>query len=121
MAGENTYKESDGKAVNVTLSATVSRGDVVYADGWLGIAAESGVSGDSIALIIEPVEYQFTVPAALSVSKGDTVYIDTAQVTGHIPDDAGYATASGAGLLPLFKATADKDVNNVVTGIFIGR
>lgn len=121
MAIGETFKESDGKAVNVDLTASVSRGNVVYADGWLGIAAEGGESGESIALTVEQIEYQFEVPSTLVVSKGDTVYIDTAQVTGHIPDAAGYATTSGATTLPLFKATADKDANDVVTGIFLGK
>lgn len=121
MATGETYKESDGKAVNVDLTASVDRGDVVYADGWLGVAAEDGESGESIALTVEQIEYQFEVPSTLDVSKGDTVYIDTAQVTGHIPDEAGYATSSGSGLIALFKATADKDANDVVTGILLGR
>ncbi len=121
MAGQTTYKESDGKSVNVTLSAAVSRGDVVYADGWLGIAAEGGAAGESIALTIEPIEYQFTVPSTLAVSKGETVYIDTTDLTGHLPDETGYAKAAAANLLPLFKATSDQDANDVVTGIFLGK
>lgn len=117
--GKAVWKESDGDAVNVTLTATVDGKQLAYVGGWAGITGESGASGDAIALDVAPVERQFEVPAALSVSAGDIVYIDTAQVTGHTPDDAGYATSAGAGLIPIFKATADKDANDIVTGILI--
>jgi hypothetical protein len=120
-AGNLTYLESDGKAVNVTLSYDgIAKDDVVYAEGWLGIAAGAGDSGDEIALTIDRREYQFTVPAGLSVSKGDTVYITLASIgSGHVPADAAYSTSSGAGKVALFKATAAKDSNNMVTGILL--
>lgn len=120
MAGQNTYLESDGKSVAVTLSASVDKNQVAYAEGWLGIANQGGVSGDVITLSVDGREYQFTVPAALAVSKGATVYVDVTDLTGHIPDDTAYYTASGANRVALFKATADKDANDVVTGVLIG-
>lgn len=116
MAGQNSYLESDGKAVNVDLVATVAKDQLVYVDGWLGIAAADGASGDTIALSVDFREYQFVVPSGLSVSKGDTVYITVANVTDHVPDDDAYSTSAGAGKVALFKATMDKDGNNVVTG-----
>lgn len=119
MAGENTYFESDGKAVNVLLTATVSKGQVAVVEGWLGITGASGDSGDYIALIADNREYQFTVPATLDVSKGDIVYIAVADITGHIPDDTAWATSAGSGAVAFFKATADKDDNDVVTGIML--
>jgi plastocyanin len=115
-AGDMTHLESDGNSVNVTLSYTVAAHEVALVEGWLGIAAQSGDSGSSIALQVDTREYQFTVPAALSVAKGDTVYITVATLTGHKPQDAAYTTSSGAGKVPLFKATAAKDANHVVTG-----
>ncbi len=117
--GDDTHLESDGDALDVDLTATVTAKQVIYVDGWLGVAVEAGESGDTVALDISAREYQFTVPTALSVSKGDTVFIDTAQVTGHSPDGAGYAKATGAGLIPLFKATADQDANDIVTGVLV--
>ena len=47
----NTYLESDGKSVAVTLSATVDKNQVAYVEGWLGIANQDGVSGDVITLV----------------------------------------------------------------------
>lgn len=112
-----TYLETDGKAVNVQLSYTVSKDDVAYVEQWLGIAQHSGGSGDYIALAIDERVYQFTVPAALAVAKGDTVYITTASVTGtHLPPDAAYSKTAAAGKIALFKATTAQDANNVVTG-----
>lgn len=119
MTGENSYKESDGRAVNVDLLYTVDTGQVAYVDGWLGVMSASGDSGDERALDINPIERQFTVPSGLSVSKGDIVYIDITDLTGHIPDDAAYSTSAGSNKVAYFKATADKDDNDVVTGVVL--
>jgi hypothetical protein len=119
MAVGDTRFESDGKAVNVTLTAAVIKGQVAVVEGWLGIAGENGAIGDTIALICDDREYQFMVPAALPVVKGDTVFVTIATVTGHTPQDAAYTTAAGAGKLALFKATAAKAANNMVTGIML--
>lgn len=115
--GKEVWKESDGKAVNVDLLYSVEGNQLAVVDGWAGITGESGDSGDTIALDISSVERQWEVPASLSVSKGDTVYLEVADVTGHTPDSTAYSTSSGAGKIKLFKATAAKDANNVVTGI----
>lgn len=119
MATGDTYFESDGKAVNVDLLYTVGKAEVAVVDGWLGIAGQSGDSGDQIALIVDDREYQFYVPSGLSVSKGDIVYLEVADVTGHTPDDTAYGTSAGAGKIAFFKATADKDDNDLVTGIML--
>jgi hypothetical protein len=119
MAVGDTRFESDGKAVNVTLTAAVVKGQVAVVEGWLGIAGENGAIGETIALICDDREYQFLVPAALGVVKGDTVFVTIATVTGHTPQDAAYTVAAGAGKLALFKATAAKSASNMVTGIML--
>jgi hypothetical protein len=121
VAGLNNPLESDGKAVNVSLVAAVTKGAVAYANGWLGIAGGDGVSGDTIALAVDEREYQFKVPAGLAVTKGLIVYITVATTTGNYPDDEAYTTSAGAGKWAFFKATADKDANNIVTGIMIAK
>ena len=73
MAANETVFESDGKAVEVTLLATVKKFQVAYVDSWLGLTHASGDSGDIIALSADRREYQFEFPAALSANKGDTV------------------------------------------------
>lgn len=118
-AGDQTFKESDGKAVNVTLSYTVLKDWLVVVEGWIGIADSSGNSGEEIALSVDNYEYQLTVPSGLAVAKGDIIYITVATLTGHRPGDAAYTVAPGAGKVAVFKATAAKDVNNVVTGIML--
>ncbi len=117
--GDNTWFNSDGKSVEVDLLYTVTNMQVAYIEGFLGIAVGAGDSGDTVALTIDRREYQFTVPAGLSVGKGATVYIDTTDLTGHTPDDTGYATSSGANLVALFKAVTAKDGNNVCRGILL--
>lgn len=120
VAGVPTFFESDGRSVNVTLDAgDVVKGAVIYADGWLGIAGEDADSGETLALICDDREYQFEVPAGLTVNKGDIVYITVATVTGHYPDDEAYTTSAGAGKIAFFKATADVDANDIVTGIML--
>jgi len=119
--GKDTYDESDGKSVDVTLSYTIEANAVVYAQAFLGISAQSGDSGDSVALRVDRREYQFTVPSGLSVSKGDIVRLDTTAITNtHIPPDAAYnKNAESATNINLFKATSAKDANHVVTGILL--
>ena len=115
-----TSPESDGNSVTIgPLSASVVKGQVAYANAWLGLADRSMDSGEYVALSLRG-EYQFNVPSGLSVSAGDIVCVDTTQVTGHTPDSAAYNTnAVSATNLALFKATADKDDNDVVTGILL--
>jgi len=111
MAMESTY-ESNGQAVNVNVVNAIEAGNIVYAQGWLGIAAARAASGDSLALSIAREEYQFYVPSALAVAKGDTVYITLASVTAEIPPDGAYSKTSGAGKKALFKATAAQAISN---------
>ena len=118
MATGDTYPESDGKAVTVTLNYTVEKMDVVVVSSRLGIACADGDSGDEIALDISPVERQFTVPAALGLSNGDICYIEVADLTGHKPDDDAYGTTAGAGKVAFFKATCDQS-STWVTGIVL--
>lgn len=117
--GASTYKESDGKSVTVRAGATVVANQVAVIEGWLGIAVRNASSGDYVALRVDQQEYQFVVPSGLSVAKGDVVYIEVADLTGHTPDDTAYSTTSGAGKRAFFRATAAKDSNNVVTGIML--
>jgi hypothetical protein len=119
VAGVTTHFESDGKAVNVDLLYTVAKGAVIYVDGWLGISGGDGASGEQVALIADDREYQFEVPTGLTVEKGNIVYITVATVTGHYPDDEAYGTTAGVGKIAFFKATADKDANDIVTGILL--
>lgn len=119
VAGLQNWFEGDGKAVNIDLLYTVAKDAVIYAQGWLGLAGEDGLSGETIALVADNREYQFKVPAGLTVTKGLIVYITVATVTGHYPDDEAYTTSAGAGKLAFFKATAAKDAANIVTGIML--
>lgn len=121
MTGLDTHKESDGNSVTVTLTHTIQANAVIYAQGFLGISARSGDSGDSVAISLDRHEYQFTVPSGLSVSKGDIVRLDTTAITDtHIPPDGAYnKNVLSATNINLFKATSNKDANNVVTGILL--
>lgn len=119
VAGDPGYFRSDGKAVDVSLLYTVAKNAVIYVEGWLGIAGDDGDSGDTIALIADNREYNFQVPAGLTVNKGDTVYITPATSTGHYPNDEAYTTTGVAGNWAFFKATRAKDANNIVSGRMI--
>lgn len=104
--GDTTF-ESGGQAVNVVADADISAGQIAYADGWLGIAGSDAESGDDVALDISRREFQIQIPTSLSVTKGDTVYIDVADLTGNTPDDSAYSTSSGGTKVAAYKATSD--------------
>lgn len=110
LSSKSAYLESDGKAVSVTADAAVSKGEVAYWDGFLGILADDSTSAETAILVIDQREYQFYVPDGVSVSKGDIVYIDVDGLTG-APEDADYGTAPGGMTTPFayFKATAAKN------------
>ena len=118
VTGADTHKESDGLSVAVSLTATVTAKQVAFVEGWLGVTVRAGVSGDSAVLDISPVERQFTVPSGLGASKGDIVYIDVTDLTGHTPDDSAYALAAAADHVAYFKCTSDQD-GTEVTGIVL--
>lgn len=122
MATANPAKfHSDGGAVEVTVTSSVVAGDVAYVNGFLGIVTYAADSGESTNLDLLPREYIFDVGASLSVSKGDIVYVTVNSLTGHLPTLAGWATSSGSNRIRLFRATTDKDSNNMVHGILISR
>lgn len=117
--GKQLFKESDGQAVYVDLLYSVEPLQAVIVDKWLGISMESGDSGDRIALDITASERQFTVPATLTVNKGDIIYIDVTEVEGHALKDDAYKTSADTNRLAFFKATTGKDSDNNVMGIII--
>lgn len=116
-----TWNESDGEAVDVSLIYTVAGQRVAYVQGWLGITNYPGLSGNTISMSIARQEYQFEVPAGLTVAKGEIVRIDlTALSTNHEPPSGCYnKNAESATNINLFKATAAKSSNNIVTGILL--
>lgn len=115
--GKQVYKESDGKSVPVALTATVEANQLAVVDTWAGITNEDGLSGETITMDISQFERQLIVPSGLAVAKGDVIYVDKTDLTGHTPDDTAYSTSTGANKVAVMKATAAKDGNNVVTGI----
>lgn len=119
MAVGDTYFESDGKSVTVALLETKLAGEVTYAEGWLGINVAKHLSGEDAAMRVDHHEVQVIVPTALEAAKGDTIYIDTAQVTVNTPDDAAYSKTAGSGKIPFVKVTQAQDANDVVLGILI--
>ena len=119
MPTMTTVFESHGRAVPVTVNNTIAKGDAAYINGFTGIASDDVDSGDSLALSIEQVEYEWFVGTSLSVSKGDVVYVTTASVTAEVIPQAALATTSGAGKKALFKATQDRDSNGYVRGILL--
>ena len=117
--GDIKALQTDGKAVDVTLSHTVTANQAAYVEGFLGFVHSDGDSGDTVAMNQDKREYQLIVPTALAVSKGDTIYIDVTDLTGHTPDSTAYYKAADTNRVAFMKATADQDANDVVTGILL--
>jgi len=110
---KSAFIESNGNSVRVTADAAVSKGEIVYWDGFLGVLADTSTSAEDAILTIDQREYQFYVPDAVSVSKGDVVYIDVDSLTG-APADDDYDTDDSGMTTPraLFMATSDKVTAN---------
>ena len=122
MTTGQTYKESDGKGVQVTLQYTVVANQLAVVNNWIGVTVEAGDSGDIIALEIEQCERQLVLPAGVSPDVGDILYLDIDDLTGHTPDDTAYGTSAGAGNVAVMKITKAKPSgSNVVCGIMLNQ
>lgn len=103
---------SDGKAVDVTLGSAfankpVTKGDLIVAEGWCGIAMHDGVKGDTIA--IETTQREFVIPVgSVAAAKGDVLYADLSS------DGPVELTATATNNTPVIKVTKAKDANNYV-------
>lgn len=100
---------SDGKAVRLTANAVVTKGDVVYLDGFFGVAMHDAVSGEEFEAEIAQREHEINVGQSITAAKGDVLYITSA---GAISNSAG-------GNKPFMKVTVAKDANNYVWGILL--
>jgi predicted RecA/RadA family phage recombinase len=100
---------SDGKAVDVAAPADITKGDVVLANGFHGIAMASASSGETVALEIALREHEVVVPGSVSAAKGATLYLTS----------AGAITATAGSNRPFLKVTVAKDSNNVVWGVLL--
>ena len=109
---QSFYKETDGNSVDVTLEHTISGEKPILVDGIPGLPFESGDSGDTRAMRSDGAVYRVLMPAGLSISVGDTIYVTVASVTEHEIPDAAYSTSSGAGKVPFLRALSEKDANN---------
>ena len=81
------------------------KGQLVYIDGWHGVAMTAGAPGTTIALEIDEDEYEFDV-GSLSAAKGNVLYLDPTTPPGAISSD----TSKRA----VLKITLAKDANNIV-------
>lgn len=101
---------SDGKAVDITLTAVTTKDTPVLEDGFHGIAMTDGSSGDIIAIEIAQREHEITVPSAVTAAKGDVLYLDaTGTITNTDTDRA------------FMKVTLAKDSNNIVWGVLLAQ
>lgn len=101
-------KRSDGQAVDVVLTKTVTKDGYYVEDGFFGFAMQDGVSGETIALEIAQVENEIVIDQGVTALKGDVLYINVSgEVTNSNTDK------------PFMKVTVEKDANNVVWGILL--
>lgn len=105
---------SDGKAVEVAVNATVTKGDLVRknvntTEDFFGIAMQDAVSGDTIAIEIAQREHEINV-GGVTAAKGAVLYLDAS--TGAI-------TATSSGNKKFLKVTVAKDSNNYVWGVLL--
>lgn len=102
---------SDGKAVDVTATTTVTKGDAVRIDGFNGIAMQDAVSGETIALEIATREHEINIGAGVTGALGAVIYMTSA---GALTNTVGSNT-------PFCKVTKAKDANNYVWAVLLGQ
>lgn len=105
MAVSDARVESDGQAVDVAINHTINKGQLIVAEGWLGITTNGGVSGGVVAIAMDQREYEIEVPTGFAVAKGDLIYVDTTQVTNGVVNSSAWFTASGSNRRLLGRAT----------------
>jgi predicted RecA/RadA family phage recombinase len=102
---------SDGKAIDVTLAAATTKGTLVVAQGWVGIALADGGIGDTIAIEVER-EHEIVVPGGVTAAKGDILYVPTTAGNAVVTNTATNNKAFG-------KVTVAKNAANAVTFKFL--
>lgn len=105
----NSKRIANGNSIDVTISSAVAEGDLAFIEGWLGFVPRASSSGESVALNIEYAEFDMILPTGLSLSKGDEVWVDTTDLTGHIPDDTAYGSSNGGSDTKLGRCVIDQD------------
>ncbi|MAU11114.1 MAG: hypothetical protein CL607_14940 [Anaerolineaceae bacterium] len=111
--------KSDGNAVDVTLSHSISGRKPILVNNIPGFPHESGDSGDMRAISADGAVYRVDIGASLTPSIGDTIYVTVASVTAHEIPAAAYSTSSGAGKVPFVRVLSEKDANNFIDGKLI--
>jgi len=109
MAGENGHKLNTGLSVEIEVTSDIDTGELAYVNGFLGFNVRAIESGESGVLDIEPAQWDVILPTALNLSKGNLIYVDVTDLTGHIPDDSAFSTTSGGSKVKWAKAMTDQD------------
>jgi hypothetical protein len=114
-AGSETWKESDGRAVSLTLTYAVTAGDVCYINGFMGIAMATGIAGDIVAFDIFPDERWLEVPAALNVAIGDEIWIDVPNMgSNHKVPSAAFLKATATNARRFGRCVETESSDNIV-------
>lgn len=118
--GDTTYN-GNGNARNVDLLYPVTKNQLAYVGGQVGVMSNSGGSGDTVAMDVADDIRVIQLPAALNAVTGDKIFITVATVTGHTPDDAAYTTIAGAGKVLLGILITDQDANDYARILRVGK
>jgi predicted RecA/RadA family phage recombinase len=101
---------SDGKAIDVVLAEDTTKGTLVVAEGWVGIALADGAADDTIAIEVER-EHEIVVPSGVTAAKGDILYVEDTDGNGVVTNTD---TDKAFG-----KVTVAKNAANAVTFKFL--
>lgn len=93
---------SDGKSVDVVVTADVQKGDPVLAENWHGIALGNAASGEAVAIEVAEREHLLNVGGSVTAGKGDILYLTAGGALSNTNTDR-----------PAFKVTKAKDANNI--------
>lgn len=114
-AGESTVvrTKSHGLGIVADILHDVSAKQISYVNGLVGLAINSGASGDKVTVDVGQQVLHVDVGGSITPSAGDILYLDRDEITGHSFNVAAFTLTSGANTVEFGRVIADKaTVNN---------
>ena len=113
QAGKETLR-TDGRAVDLVAAKAYTKGDVVYQNGFHGIAMNTVAQGDNFAVEIAQRVHILAATTALSgIAVGDGIYIDA---NGDLTKDA---ETEGVANHLAFKVVAIDSANGTIDALIL--
>lgn len=108
------YKISDGKSITFTAGSSYTGGTWYYESGFVGLCFRDSVSGENVALNIEPAEYKTDqIDTADTMAVGTKIYWDDG--------NSRFTEVGEAGFPMVGIVTQAKNASNVIYFILVSQ